>query len=234
MKNTKNFNEQRRIITKITISAAFSLLLAVALFSTFASMSNNTSFNVKAYGAKGDGITKDTIAIQSAIDAAHNAGGGKVEVPPGVYLTGSIFLKSNVEFHIQNGATIKGSPNKLDYHLADICPQNSASPKTGDNTSGSHLVLCIAQTNVTISGNGKIDGNSSAFLLDKNGKIHQSKAHSGKVLNSVGAGDSMLAGFICGVENGYEYAFKLSLAAGSATAFSYNLATKEEIYNLFN
>ena len=77
-------------------------------------------------------------------------------------------------------------------------------------------------------------GGDGAILLDENGKIHQSKAHSGKVLNSVGAGDSMLAGFICGVENGYEYAFKLSLAAGSATAFSYNLATKEEIYNLFN
>lgn len=75
-------------------------------------------------------------------------------------------------------------------------------------------------------------GGDGAILLDENGNIHRQKAHNGTVLNSVGAGDTMLAGFLYGTPKGYEYAFKLSLAAGSATAFSYNLATKEEIYNL--
>lgn len=163
-------NSTSRILTILSISAVLSLILALIIFVPFTLMSQNGSFNIKSYGAKGDGTSKDTHAIQSAIDAAYNAGGGKVEVPPGVYLTGSIFLKSNVEFHIHNGATIKGSPDKEDYHAPDICSQNSVSPINVDNVSGSHLILSIAQTNIVISGNGKIDGNSSAFLLDKNGK----------------------------------------------------------------
>ena len=51
-------------------------------------------FDVRAFGARGDGRTKDTAAIQRAVDAAHEAGGGTVEVPAGTYLSGSIFLKS--------------------------------------------------------------------------------------------------------------------------------------------
>ena len=57
-------------------------------------------FNVRDFGAKGDGIAKDTVAVQKAIDAAHAAGGGEVLLPPGVYLCGSVFLKSGVDFHL--------------------------------------------------------------------------------------------------------------------------------------
>lgn len=72
-----------------------------------------------------------------------------------------------------------------------------------------------------------------ALLLDENGKTHICGVCKGKVKNSVGAGDSMVAGFIAGSSHGdYEYALKLGTAAGGATAFSDGLAEKEEIYRL--
>ena len=54
------------------------------------------SFNARDYGARGDGRTKDTAAIQKAIDACTQAGGGTVQLPAGTYLSGSIYLKDNV------------------------------------------------------------------------------------------------------------------------------------------
>ncbi|MBQ7920390.1 MAG: 1-phosphofructokinase [Lachnospiraceae bacterium] len=83
--------------------------------------------------------------------------------------------------------------------------------------------------NVLVSMGGK-----GAVLLDEEGNVHIQEATKGKVVNSVGAGDSMVAGFVAGfVESGdYEYAFRLGLAAGSATAFSEGLATAEEIKRL--
>ena len=72
-----------------------------------------------------------------------------------------------------------------------------------------------------------------AVLLDENGKTHVCGVCSGKVKNSVGAGDSMVAGFVAGCENGdYEYALKLGTASGGATAFSEGLAEKDRIYEL--
>lgn len=73
-----------------------------------------------------------------------------------------------------------------------------------------------------------------ALLLDENGKTHVCGVCRGTVKNSVGAGDSMVAGFITGSENGdYEYALKLGTAAGGATAFSDGLAEKALIDELF-
>ena len=72
-----------------------------------------------------------------------------------------------------------------------------------------------------------------ALLLDENGNTHICGVCEGRVKNSVGAGDSMVAGFIAGSAQGdYEYALKLGTAAGGATAFSDGLAEKEEIYRL--
>ena len=72
-----------------------------------------------------------------------------------------------------------------------------------------------------------------ALLLDENGKIHTCGVCKGTVKNSVGAGDSMVAGFIAGSENGdYEYALKLGTACGGATAFSEGLAKKDDIFRL--
>lgn len=72
-----------------------------------------------------------------------------------------------------------------------------------------------------------------ALLLDETGKTHICKACKGSAVNSVGAGDSMVAGFIAGsLQKDYEYALKLGTAAGGATAFSQGLAQKDAIYKL--
>lgn len=72
-----------------------------------------------------------------------------------------------------------------------------------------------------------------ALLIDENGKTHICGVCNGAVKNSVGAGDSMVAGFIAGLLQGdYEYALKLGTASGGATAFSDGLAKKDEIYRL--
>lgn len=70
-----------------------------------------------------------------------------------------------------------------------------------------------------------------AVLIDETGMVHMSEAPQGKVINAVGAGDSMVAGFIAGwlESKDYEHAFRMGLATGSASAFSENLATKQEV-----
>ena len=77
-------------------------------------------------------------------------------------------------------------------------------------------------------------GEDGALLITENGQVLISNAPNGRVINSVGAGDSMVAGFICGYlnSNSYEEALKLGSASGSATAFSSDLAKKELIYEL--
>lgn len=86
----------------------------------------------------------------------------------------------------------------------------------------------MGAVNVLISMAG--DG---AVLVDEYGNVHRCGVCRGTVKNSVGAGDSMVAGFIAGSENGdYEYALKLGTATGGATAFSDELAKKDEIFEL--
>lgn len=86
----------------------------------------------------------------------------------------------------------------------------------------------MGAVNVLISMAG--DG---AMLIDETGKTHRCGVCKGRVKNSVGAGDSMVAGFIAGIQNGdYEYALKLGTAAGGATAFSDGLAVKQKITEL--
>ena len=70
-------------------------------------------FNVKDYGAKGDGKTLDHIAINKAIDAAVAKGGGQVLLPAGTYLCGSIHLKSDIDLHLLAGAKILASPASM-------------------------------------------------------------------------------------------------------------------------
>lgn len=85
---------------------------------------------------------------------------------------------------------------------------------------GAHNVL------ISMAGDG-------ALLIDEHGKNHRCGVCKGTVKNSVGAGDSMVAGFIAGSQNGdYEYALKLGTATGGATAFSDGLAQKQEIFEL--
>jgi len=115
-------------------------------------------FNVRDYGAAGNGEAKDTAAIQKAIDACHHAGGGIVYFPAGTYLTGTIRLKSNVTLSLHVGATIQGSKQIADYDLfGQICPASEcqAQPR--------HLIYAKDAQNIGIVGQGKIDGSGRSF-----------------------------------------------------------------------
>lgn len=133
--------------------------------------------SVKEFGARGDGVTLDTDAVQAAIDYIASLGGGVVSVPRGTYLCGSIWLKSNMELRLEEGAVIKGSPDIKDYCAADCCPQNEGEIGHGDYMSGGHLLLGVGVNNVTLCGPGKIDGNSDAFILDKDGNYYKKKKY---------------------------------------------------------
>lgn len=88
----------------------------------------------------------------------------------------------------------------------------------------------MGATNVLVSMSGM-----GAVLLDENGGVHALPAPSGRLVNAVGAGDSMVAGFLTGWEEkgDYEHAFRMGIAAGSASAFSDLLATREEVMNVY-
>lgn len=151
-----------------TLKIPFALLAAVF----FSTVSHAEVFDAAEFGAKADGSTKDTAALQKAIDAASAAGGGRVMLRKGTYLSGTLFLKNGVELHLAEGAVIKGSPDKEDYCAADAFAQNYALSRKSDNTSGGHLIVAHDCTDIAITGRGRIDGNSAAFLTDAKGRQH--------------------------------------------------------------
>jgi polygalacturonase len=101
-----------------------------------------------AYGAKGDGATKDTAAIQKAIDACEQKGGGTVRLTAGTYLTAPIVLKSNITLQLEKGATLLGSTDHADY------PAKIEFREPGLQA----LVSATKALNVAITGEGVIDG----------------------------------------------------------------------------
>lgn len=115
-------------------------------------------FNVQLYGAKGDGVSKETAALQSAIDACAAQNGGTVYVPAGVYLSGSLHLKSNVALYLDHGATLTASPDDRDF---DPCETLGFKNAADHETSFFHFALLWAedQHHITIAGSGVIDGN---------------------------------------------------------------------------
>jgi hypothetical protein len=120
------------------------------------------SYNVRDFGAAGDSVQKDTTALQKTIDTCHDGGGGKVILPAGNYLSGTLYLKSNVELHLAAGARILGSPDVEDYNAEDIFPENVAF--TSENVTARHLIIAYRQENISITGQGIIDGRSAQFF----------------------------------------------------------------------
>ena len=106
-----------------------------------------------AFGAKGDGTTKDTVAIQSAIDACAAKGGGIVHLAAGTYLSAPIVLKSNITLQLDKGATLLGSPDHTDYPSKTEFRLPAVQP----------LVSATNAENVTISGEGVIDGQGESW-----------------------------------------------------------------------
>lgn len=112
--------------------------------------------NILDYGAIGDGKTVNTQAIQSAIDD-----GGVIYIPKGVFVTGTLYLKSNGGLHLDPEATLLASPNEEDYNEVDAFPQNRAF--LSEKMDGKHLIIAVEQENVFIDGYGKINGNGRFF-----------------------------------------------------------------------
>ncbi len=102
--------------------------------------------DIRAFGAKGDGITLNTKSIQSAIDQAAKQGGGTVYVPSGRYLTGTLKLCSNLELHLSPGAVLLGSSKMADYETAHP-----------------NLIYGKKLDNVSLTGTGTIDGQGHYF-----------------------------------------------------------------------
>jgi polygalacturonase len=129
------------------------------------------TYNICDYGALGDGQTLNTQAINAAITACHEAGGGTVLVPPGVYLSGTIELLSNVTLQLQAGAVIKGSNDMAQYVLNG---RTHAVESTWEQPEYLRYGLIAAHDacDVAITGRGTIDGNGDAFMAAD--VIHQS------------------------------------------------------------
>ncbi|OJU56511.1 MAG: glycoside hydrolase [Bacteroidales bacterium 45-6] len=115
-----------------------------------------TDFNICDYGAKGDSLTDNAKAIQKAINACHEAGGGRVVVPSGgVYMTGPFSVASFVELHVEANAKLIANPDEKVYVKSAF----------GENKGEG--MMWISGENIkefAISGQGKIDGNSVAFM----------------------------------------------------------------------
>lgn len=104
------------------------------------------SYNILDYGAKADGKTLNTSSIQAAINACKTNGGGTVLIPAGRFVTGTLFLGSNLDLHLSPGAVLLGSTQIKDY-----------------DPSHRHLIYAEDAHNLSLSGTGTIDGQGPAF-----------------------------------------------------------------------
>ena len=118
------------------------------------------TYNIRDYGAKGDGTTLDTVAVQAAIDACNKDQGGTVLVPAGKFVIGTVELKSNVTLHIAAQGVLLGSADGKQYHAADAIPLSGDSTLNDGNVG---LLFAVGAENITIEGQGTIDGQGAQF-----------------------------------------------------------------------
>lgn len=130
------------------------LFLCLASIGAWASV----DYNVRDFGAKGDGKVLDHHSINRAIDTCVARGGGRVVVPAGTYLCGSIRLKSDVELHLMAGAKILAAPARMKAY-DDAEPWEGTAYQDGGHTYfHNSLIWAVGQRNVSITGRGMIDG----------------------------------------------------------------------------
>lgn len=120
-------------------------------------------FDIRDYGAVGDGKTLNTEAFQKAIDACVSAGGGRVLLEDGIYMTGSIVLGNGVDLHIASNATLLGSPECSDYPEHETQFLNTERLPRWRNAS---LIYAEQVENISITGMGKIDCNGKSFVVE--------------------------------------------------------------------
>jgi polygalacturonase len=117
-----------------------------------------TAFDIRTFGAVGDGKTLNTKSIQTAIDQGSNAGGGVVLVAGGSYVTGTLYLKSNICLRIEAGATILGSTS-----IADYTTDTDRTMYGGEPYMNRCLIFAKDANNISIEGQGTIDGQGKSF-----------------------------------------------------------------------
>lgn len=142
------------------------------------------SVAITDFGAKQGGLIKNTEAIAAAITDVHNKGGGKVIIPRGIWLTGPIELKSNINLHLESGALLLFSRDFDDYKLVRTSFE-------GLNTVRNQSPISATEVeNIAITGKGTIDGNGDAWRPVKKGKMTSSQwktlIESGGVLSDDG------------------------------------------------
>lgn len=114
---------------------------------------SNREFDIRDYGALGDGITDSSFALSKAIEACSRAGGGRVTVPAGVYLTGAVHLKSNVNLHLLKGAVLRFIPEPERYLPAVYTRWEGV-----ECMNYSSLIYAYGQENIAVTGAGILDG----------------------------------------------------------------------------
>ncbi len=153
--------------TQRTDSACFLATIFVVLIFTSTATASQEWFNISDFGAKGDGATLNTAAINKAIETCAEKGGGIVSVPAGTFLSGTVFMKSDVSLHLEHGAVLKGVDD-LDaytpYIPAKARLENADPKKFSWNRA---LILGVGVRNVSIFGEGTVDG---SHVFDPNGE----------------------------------------------------------------
>jgi hypothetical protein len=123
-------------------------------------------YNIRDYGAKGDGKTVDTPALQAAIDACNKGGGGTVLVPSGTFVIGTTELKSNVTLHIVADGALLGSADGKQYHAVDAIPLEGDTTLRDGNWA---MLFAVKQTNIRVEGPGTINGQGAQFHSPQRG-----------------------------------------------------------------
>lgn len=124
-----------------------------------------STFNVREHGASGDGLAPDMHAIQALIDRCAGQGGGTVYFPAGHYLTGSLFLRSNITLHLDAGAVILGSEDPKDYPIIHSRWEGTSQDTYAPLIAGNHL------ENIAVVGRGTIDGRGAIWWKAKKEKM---------------------------------------------------------------
>ena len=140
-----NWNQGKTSLRWVAALAVVGLWTAAAHAATIC--------DVRALGAKGDGVSKDTAAIQKAIDNCAAQGGGTVLFKAGTYVSAPILIKSNVTLHLDKDATLLGSPDHNDYPAKEEFHTPDRQPLVGAENA----------SNIAIEGEGTIDGNGQSW-----------------------------------------------------------------------
>jgi polygalacturonase len=137
---------------RLNILSKLILLTLVVAPTARMSLASTRTCDVRSMGAVGDGHTKDTAAIQHAIDTCSQSGGGLVHLTAGIYVSGPLDLKSHVRLSIDKDATLLGSPDVDDYPIRADAPWRKVA-----------LIHADKATDISITGEGTIDGNGKIW-----------------------------------------------------------------------